>query len=124
MKKIFYPVAFLLFIACSLLQAQGSTCNLDSTYSFTWDTVGNTWQLAGKNIYTYDANNNQTSYLSETWNGTVWVNSYMYSYTYDASNNNTSQLYETWNGTVWVNNYRSSSTYDANNNKTSNLDET
>src|SRR6185295_8090512 len=108
MKKIFYPVAFLLFIACSLLnpassRASGSTCHLDSAYSFTWDAVGNTWQLAGKNISTYDAGNNKTSDLAETWNGTVWVNSDMYSYTYDANNNWTSQLYETWNGTVWVN---------------------
>jgi hypothetical protein len=53
--------------------------------------------------YTYDANNNLTSYLYQNWDGTQWLNYLQYTYTYDANNNRTSYLRQDWDGTQWVN---------------------
>jgi hypothetical protein len=71
----------------------------------------NSWQT----IYTYDANDNLETALSQNWNGNVWVNYCQNIYTYDVNNNETSNLYKTWNDNAWVNNWQDIYTYDANN---------
>jgi hypothetical protein len=68
-----------------------------------------------KYIYTYDANNNRTSVLSQVWNGSAWENIYQDIFTYDANNNLTSELDQNWNGSAWENYGQYIYTYDANN---------
>ena len=99
----------------------------DSIYFWQWDTLANGWltQPYSKIInIIYDANNNMTSFLSQGWNGSAWVNYYQYTFTYDANNNRTSELEQHWNGSAWVNYWQYTYTYDANNNMTSELDQT
>ena len=99
----------------------------DSIYFWQWDTLANGWltQPYSKIInIIYDANNNMTSFLSQGWNGSAWVNYYQYTFTYDANNNQTSELSQEWNGSAWVNYWQYTYTYDANNNMTSELDQT
>jgi len=96
----------------------------DSIYFWQWDTLANGWltQPYSKIInIIYDANNNMTSFLSQGWNGSAWVNYYQYTFTYDANNNQTSELSQEWNGSAWVNYWQYTYTYDANNNRTSEL---
>ena len=69
--------------------------------------------------YLYDANNNQTSYTRETWNGTTWVGGYKFLSTYDANSNQISTSGQSWNSSTltWVNSGNSYTyTYDTNNN--------
>jgi len=40
----------------------------------------------------YDANNNKTSELYQTWDGSAWVNGYLNTFTYDANNNLASEF--------------------------------
>lgn len=75
---------------------------------------GNSFQF----IYTYDANNNQTSQLYQIWSWGAFVNDWKKTYTYDAKNNQTSLLKQGWNGSKWVDSYQYINSYDNNNNWT------
>ncbi len=97
---------------------------VDSIYFWILPLMGNPWILTNRASYTYDFNNNQTSFLYQGWNGSVSQNGDLLSYTYDANNNQTSRLLKRWNGSTWVNNSQNSLTYDANNNQTSVLNQT
>jgi hypothetical protein len=55
-------------------------------------------------------------YIVQGWDGSAWVNAYMYSYTYDENNNRIEELIQSWDGSVWVNYSKSSNTYNLNNN--------
>jgi len=63
---------------------------------------GNAWENSQLFIYTYDANNNQTSELSQDWNGSAWENFWQWLYTYDENNFTVDDSYKFWNddGTV------------------------
>ena len=80
---------------------------------------GNSWDNYQQIFFTYDANNNQISHLSQIWNGSSWGNTPQYLNTYDANNNKTSSLSQTWNGSSWNNYNQLLYTYDANNNQVS-----
>jgi hypothetical protein len=109
--------------------------NSGNSYTYTYDTYSNlismliqswnsttlSWVNSSKYTSTFDANNNQTSYLRETWNDPNWVITGKNIYTYDASNNQTSDLNQTWNGTTYVNSTKYTNTYNANNNQISSL---
>ncbi len=50
---------------------------IDSAYDWQWDTLAVAWSGNPyyKNInYVYDAHNNNTSYLTQTWSSGVWTN--------------------------------------------------
>jgi hypothetical protein len=49
------------------------------------------------------------------WNGSAWGNSNLYTYTYDANNNQLTDLTQNWNGSAWQNISLLTHTYDANN---------
>jgi hypothetical protein len=85
---------------------------------------GSTWVNFSQGLYTYDANNNQTSEIWQDWNGSGWVNGLQNIYTYDANNNRTIELWQNWNGSDWVNDTQFTFTYDAKNNLTSKLKQT
>ena len=74
---------------------------------------GAVWVKSNKYTDTYDINNNKITSLTQSWGGTAWVNDYQDVYTYDAFNNMTQDLSQNWNGTAWVNNYQYIYTYDA-----------
>ena len=94
----------------------------DSIYFWKWDTLSNGWIFNVKIInFVYDVNNNQTSSLTQLWNGSVWENNFLSTYTYDTNNNQTSSLTQGWNGSAWDNYSLDTYTYDANNNQTSYL---
>ena len=74
----------------------------DSIYGYRWDTITNGWenQVNWKMInYVYDANHNLTSYLSQHWSGSAWVNNSLNTFTYDANNFEQSYAHKYWNNT-------------------------
>ena len=74
------------------------------------------WINIEKAAYEYDANNNQTSSLIQSWNGN-WVNDHQYAYAYDANNNQTFELSQRWESASWVNEHQDTYEYDAINNQ-------
>ena len=78
-----------------------------------WD---NSWFDDSQKIYTYNENNNLTSYIRQNWDGTQWVNDQNRIYTYNENNNQTSYIRQNWDGTQWVNSFQAIYTYDENNN--------
>ena len=99
------------------------TKKLDSIVGYVYDDI--TEQLLPYSLYeyTYDANNNLTSYIISNWDTSTnsWINSSKYEYTYDANNNVTTRIYSYWDTstTSWINSSKYEYTYDANNNLTS-----
>src|ERR1039457_2988140 len=76
----------------------------DSIYGWQWDTINVGWKIYYKEInIVYDTHHNLTSALSQTWNGSAWVNQSQTIFTYDANNNRTSFIEKNWNGSNWVN---------------------
>src|ERR1035437_3633779 len=65
----------------------------DSIYQWTWDSIAMHWTIYGKQInFVYDASQNMLSDISQTWNGTAWVNLNQNNYTYNAGNKETGLL--------------------------------
>ncbi len=100
---------------------------LTSYTSIGWDSNSSNWQPFLKEILTYDANNNLTSDVYQSydipyWFGT-WVSYAQDLYTYDANNNLVEYLTQEWNGSAWVTQVKSIYTYDANNNILSEVDQ-
>ena len=85
--------------------------------------LGNeTWGNYQMYTYTYDYNGNETSFLSQYWNGQSWENEYRIISMYDNRSNLLSIYLQLWEADNWVyfdNHY--TYTYDANNNKLSEL---
>jgi hypothetical protein len=102
-------------------QTQTFIAIYDSIYNWNWDTLTSVWNIAGKNInFVYDAHLNMTGYLNLQWTGSAWLNSSLYTFNYDANNNQTSNLTQIWSGS-WTNQYLQSYTYSATNLQTSSL---
>jgi hypothetical protein len=94
----------------------------DSVFKWKWNVTGKVWYLSCKEIsIVYDANNNLTSYILKSWNGTNWMDSAQYTNTYDANNNLTINIIQIWNGTAWINNFKETYTYNANKKVTSDI---
>jgi len=85
-------------------QIQNNTNLYDSIYNWKLDTSTMGWKVTSKSInYIYDSLGNNTSYLSQNWNGTSWLTTWQYFYTYDSLNNVTGEFYKSWNGSSWGN---------------------
>jgi hypothetical protein len=104
---------------------QGSLIQIfDSVYLWKLDSLNNGWNIYLRTIkMAYDINNNLTSCITQSSNGSAWINYYHYTYTYDAHHNQTSKLYQEWNGSAWVNMFQYFYTYDTHNNQTSEIDQ-
>jgi hypothetical protein len=90
-----------------------SNNNYVGGYGQEWDTA---WTTLWQYTVTYDAYNNETSYmLQKKYNGN-WVNFTNYLYTYDANNNLIDDIHQTILGGAWYNEWRGINTYDGNNN--------
>ena len=64
-----------------------------------------------KITYTYDENNNMIEELSQSRNGSGWVDYWRITYTYDVNNNMIEDLVQDWDGSNWVNARRTIYTY-------------
>jgi Secretion system C-terminal sorting domain len=68
----------------------------------TWDYLGDTaFSNAFYYIQTFDANNNITSTIKESWNGSMWVLDSNTLYTYNTSNQVTTMIRQYWSGGMW-----------------------
>jgi hypothetical protein len=50
----------------------------------------------------FDANNNKTNEVEQTWVSAAWANTTQSYFTYDVNNNNTSELDQTWSNFSWI----------------------
>ncbi len=127
--KTILSIAVGLSLAAQALTAQTLPTNLsakvgapadllDSTYYWKLDTVTNTYTPTSRIIgITYDANNNQTSYISQSYTNGTWVNYYQILITYGANNKITSFIDQNYTAGAWVNNNRKTYAQDANGNE-------
>jgi hypothetical protein len=127
----FLPLTILIFIlslsslkaesvldSVDLRKADGTQCKY--LYSFNrngcitselyLEKFDGSWQNKTKHTYHYDAELNLLSDLTETWNGSQWINSWQESNTYENGNLMT-HISETWNNSEWNNKWKSSYTY-------------
>jgi len=68
-----------------------------------WNTGTNTWDNYQLQINHYNAAAYIDTITILAWSGS-WVNSFLAFYTYDANNNRTQELYQSWSSSAWVNN--------------------
>lgn len=78
------------------LNVYDSNGHLDSTYNFIWNGTNLSFDTSYLTLYTYDAQNNLTEYLSQQRIGSFWWNMYKQMYSFDANNNQTSYEYFYW----------------------------
>ncbi|MBI3232545.1 MAG: T9SS type A sorting domain-containing protein [Bacteroidetes bacterium] len=95
------------------------TYNSDSTENYTIEMVlnqNNVWENGYKTTYTYDAQKNVLTELSQEWNAatSAWLNTNNSIYTYNANNNRTSTINQGWQSGAWVNNNKFIYNFDAN----------
>jgi len=65
----------------------GSNNNIDTSTYQTYDTVLIAYKNYSRNIYTFDANNNTLTNLTDYWVASAWRDSTEHLYTYDGGNN-------------------------------------
>jgi YD repeat-containing protein len=145
MKKLFFIIAFAILGVMNVKAQETSKQKLDSIitvgagatkYIFQYDSVGNTtlliqlgwidsesqWLSYQKKEYTYDANNNQISYIYSTRNAdhTQWEDNSKTEYTYDANGRLILGITSFWdrNQSQWISHAKQEYTYDVNNNLT------
>ena len=85
---------------------------LDVDSSYTW--ISGAWQGNSKDIYTFDSQGNETSWVYQYTtdaNGN-WINSYRQNMQYDANNREIEFDYGDWINGAWVNQERQVYTYD------------
>jgi len=104
--------------AISLLKYNYNLSNLPaSVLALDWDK--NKWDSSYRTNYIYDANNQLTQELSETWSNTFGLYlAFKTSYNYNSDKNITEKLQQAWNPAdkVWRNFFKDSYTYDGNGN--------
>ena len=83
---------------------------------------GTTWD--DYQSFTFEYGTGTETIFTKQWNGTIWSNYLQELYTYDANDNETEAIYQSWNGSSWENTYKISMTYDSNNNKLSETHQT
>lgn len=99
--------------AVSTYDANNNILSIETHSNSIWKGIKNVNGV--KVIYTYDVNNNQTSQLTQNWDGKAWTNSSQTLFTYDGNNNLTGNLYQQWNGMLWISKFNTVNTYNPNN---------
>lgn len=88
----------------------GTGLHLESI-NYSW--TGSDWQQDGKMIYNWSGSV-LDAMISQTWDGTSWVNSMMYTYQYGVMMELLETIAYLWNGTDWEELNKDTFTYDAN----------
>lgn len=70
-------------------------------YRKSWDNGQADWVHVDSVEYTYDERNNRIESLGRVWDGTLWVRSWREINTYNANNQRTSFTEERWDGAGW-----------------------
>ncbi|HZK61323.1 MAG TPA: T9SS type A sorting domain-containing protein [Anaerovoracaceae bacterium] len=76
---------------------------------------GTTWIDNWLYAYSYDANNNVIELSFARWNGDNWIDAWAISNRYDENNNNIEWINKRWDGEHWLNNSMSTSIFNENN---------
>jgi hypothetical protein len=114
MKK----VTLLLLIALLTSNHTKAACTVDTIHTYAFAPNSTVKILTARTIYKFDANNNTTEDLRQSWDATnaVWTNTVFYVYTFNAASLQTSYLFQNWVSGVWQGYLRGTNTYDVNNN--------
>jgi len=95
---------------------------LDSITSESWDATSSQWGNYDKDVYTYDANGNNTLDIYSVWDDVTsrWVGAYKDVMTFDNLNRITEFNESEWDADVhqWVNSYKDELTYNMDGTKT------
>jgi hypothetical protein len=78
------------------------------------DWVNNAWLNLGREIMSYDANENMNEIIFEEWENNAWKNDGKWLKYFDGNNNVTEWLWQTWENGNWVNEMRWMYIYDGN----------
>lgn len=66
-----------------------------------WVAGSGIWANTSADSFTYSSTGKMLAHILQYWNA-GWLNNMQYVYTYDASNNNTSRLQQSWHGGAWT----------------------
>ena len=84
---------------------------------------GTSWQLRTNTLYTYNSSNQVTSTIVQSWGGSAWQPVSRDLYSYNTAGKLYLEQYQTWNGTAFVNNTQKTYYYDGSNNKINETDQ-
>jgi len=99
-------------------QVHNFSTRLDSINGWQYDSAAGTYNYSDKRIAYYDAQNNNTQYLSNTYNGSTFITQDMVEYIYDANNNlisETSYFYDGIGTYHLTPDYKTNYTYNSSN---------
>lgn len=88
-----------LLLALLVAQAVFATCRVDTLNTYTFITGTSVKEKAGRQIYSYDANNNRTQYVYQKWNSgsSAWVNNSKNTYEYNTNGDRIAEAgYSSW----------------------------
>lgn len=77
----------------------GTDSDIEAAYKYIW--VNNTWMKSEYHVYTYDGNHNILSDLTQTWNGSAYVNASLMEWTYNNSSQPLIIVSRSWDGSAW-----------------------
>jgi len=91
----------------------------DATVNYNLEMIlnkSNVWENGYKTTYTYDAQKNKLTEMSQEWDAatSTWLNANNTIYTYNSNNNVTSATNQIWTAGAWVNNNKFIYNFDAN----------
>lgn len=83
----------------------------NNTY-WIWNNISSTWQYNTDQNLTYNAQHQNTEYISRNWSGTAWINDQKAVYIYGSAPGYTEYYIYSWSGT-WDYNYHFNITYNS-----------
>jgi hypothetical protein len=92
-----------------------SNGNVIERYSQVYESNTMTWENSSRSTYQFNASNQETERLEQSWNGAAWVNNTKYTFTY-VNGDRTDQLRQQWVNNAWENVVNFQNSYDANHN--------
>jgi len=74
----------------------------DSIYHWTWDALNLDWVYDAKEYYLLNEAENKYQIHNWIWNGSGWINNYLYTYSFDEFDNLIEYTSQKWKDTAWV----------------------
>ncbi len=97
-----------------------STGKVLSSTKYGKNLTTNLWSLYHQTLYTYDVNDSLINSLTQTWNGTTWINVQQLLYEYNSFGSVTVYMQQQWVNNAWQTNQADSIVYDIQNRIVSN----